>query len=33
MKIVKNIIKLPIDAALLYGTLKAAERARNRAAA
>ena len=33
VKIVKNIIKLPIDAALLYGTLKAAGRARNRAAA
>ena len=33
VKIVKNIIKLPIDAALLYGTLKATGRARNRAAA
>lgn len=33
VKIIKNIIKLPIDAALLYGALKAAGRARNRAAA
>ena len=33
VKIIKNIIKLPIDAALLYGALKAAERTRGRAAA
>ena len=32
VKIVKNVIKLPIDAALLYGMLKAAERTRGLAA-
>ena len=33
VKIVKNLIKLPIDAALLYGALKAAERTRAHSAA
>lgn len=33
VKIVKNVIKLPIDAALLYASLRLAERAGRRAAA